>query len=189
MERQSRSPARWSAPGLRALAALALAQVLAVPGAAQDAPEADPADVSSVDAIITALYASISGPMNEPRDRDRFLSLFTADARLIPTGAQAPGGYLAMTPAEYWENAEGVLLSMGFTEAEIGRTTETLGMVTHAFSTYESFREDQGDPDTAFDRGINSIQIIEYGGRFWIMTVMWDSSPGKTIPERYIGNR
>lgn len=189
MERQFR-PRRWCpAPGLRALAGLALALVLAGPSAAQEAPEADPDDVSSVDAIITALYASISGSMNEARDRDRFLSLFTADARLIPTTADAPGGYLAMTPAEYWENAEGALSSMGFTEAEIGRTTENLGMVTHAFSTYESFREDQGQPDTPFDRGINSIQILEHDGRFWIMTVMWDSSPGKTIPARYIGDR
>lgn len=176
-------------PRLRALACLVVALVTASPSAAQVAVEADPADVGSVDAIITALYASISGPMNEARDRNRFLSLFTADARLIPTSADAPGGYLVMTPAQYWANAEGALVSMGFTEAEIGRTTENLGMVTHVFSTYESFREDQGDRDTPFDGGINSIQILEHAGRYWIMTVMWDSTPGKSIPGRYIGNR
>ncbi len=190
MERSARSrpPAHAS---LRpwVFVCLALPVVLAGPGAAQATPEADPADVSSVDGIITALYASISGPMNVPRDRERFLSLFAPDARLIPTTTNAPEGYLSMTPAEYWENAEQALLNMGFTEAEIGRVTENLGMVTHAFSTYESYREDQGDPDTPFDQGINSIQILEHDGRFWIMTVMWDSSPGKSIPERYIGNR
>jgi hypothetical protein len=144
--------------------------------------------VGSVDGIVEALYASISGPRGQPRDRGRFESLFAPDARLIPTSADAPGGYTAMTPAEYWEQAEGPLMSMGFTEAEIGRTTETFGRVTHAFSAYESYREDQGDPDTPFARGINSIQILEAGGRYWIMTVMWDSErPGNPIPDRYIG--
>jgi hypothetical protein len=146
--------------------------------------------VGSVDAIIEALYASISGPLGQPRDRDRFESLFAPDARLIPTSGDAPGGYTAMSPAEYWDQAEGILMSMGFTEAEIGRVTETFGRVTHAFSTYESYREDEGAPDTPFARGINSIQILEAGDRYWIMTVMWDSErPGNPIPGRYVGNR
>ena len=172
-------------------AALLMGAAAVRPAAGQTGtPEPDPADVGSVDAIIAALYDVISGPVGEERDQERFRSLFTPDARLIPTNAQAPDGYVALTPDEYWARSAEQLATIGFTEAEIGRTTETFGLVTHAFSTYESYRGDRGDPDTPFARGINSIQILESGGRFWIMTVMWDSErPGNPIPDRYIGSR
>ena len=46
---------------------------------------ADPADVESIDAIITAAYDVISGPAGKKRDWDRERSLFIPGARLIPT--------------------------------------------------------------------------------------------------------
>jgi len=49
---------------------------------------ADPADVASIDAIITAAYDSISGPPGK-RDWDRERSLFIPGARLIPTAKNA----------------------------------------------------------------------------------------------------
>src|SRR6266576_7356712 len=50
--------------------------------------QANPADVASIDAIITASYDSISGPPGE-RDWSRVRSLFIPGARLIPTTARA----------------------------------------------------------------------------------------------------
>ena len=105
---------------------------------------------------MTALYDVISGPIGQDRDRARFLSLFAEGARLIPTGRnQETGevGFRMMSPEEYWTNSSDLLKRIGFTEDEIGRTTETFGHITHAFSSYASYREDQGDPDTAFSRG------------------------------------
>ena len=64
-------------------------------------PEADPADVESIDAIIAALYDVISGPIGEKRDWDRFRSLFVPDARLIPTGqGQGDGPVVAVAHAD-----------------------------------------------------------------------------------------
>jgi len=171
-----------------AFAALMLLLTAAAPLTAQGQPEADPSDVGSVDAIITALYASISGPVGQERDFDRFRSLFAPDGRLMPTTAQAPDGYLSWTPEEYWQANSAGLAQIGFTEAEIGRTTETFGMVTHAFSTYESYRGDQGNADEPFARGINSIQLVHHNDRYWILSISWDSErPGNMIPDRYIG--
>lgn len=168
-----------------------LAAALLLPAGATS-QEADPADVESVDAVITALYASISGPAGEERDFQRFRSLFTPDGKLIPTapvGPNTPHGYLYWTPEEYWERNAAALTRIGFTEAEIGRTTETFGRVTHVFSTYESYREDQGEPDVPFSRGINSIQLVHADGRYWIVSVFWDSErPDNPIPGRYIGS-
>ena len=49
-------------------------------------PAAAASDVSSIDAIISALYHVISGPAGVKRDWDRFRSLHLPEARLITTG-------------------------------------------------------------------------------------------------------
>lgn len=153
-------------------------------------PVANPADVETIDGIITALYAVISGPIGQVRDADRFRSLFAPEGKLQPTSPQAPNGYLSWTPDEYWSRNADVLSSMGFTEAEIGRRTETFGNITHVFSTYESYRLDQGEPDGPFSRGINSIQIVHHQGRYWILSLVWDSERSDNpIPAKYIGGQ
>jgi hypothetical protein len=170
-----------------ALPAGALLFALVLPGQLR-AQDAAPADVETVDGIIAALYDVISGPMGEERDFDRFKSLFAPDGRLIPTAPNVQNGYLYWTPDEYWSRNAQALSDIGFTEAEIGRVTESFGNVTHVFSTYESYRLDQGEPDGPFARGINSIQLVRANGRYWILTVTWDSErEGNPIPERYIG--
>ena len=51
-------------------------------------PMADPADVESIDAIITAVYEAISGDAGVERDWDRFRTLFLPQARLMPVASQ-----------------------------------------------------------------------------------------------------
>src|SRR5687768_8080006 len=63
------------------------------PAAVVSPPEANPADVGSVDAIVKAVYDVISGPAGKKRDWDRMRSLFITGARLIPTGPRQAGGY------------------------------------------------------------------------------------------------
>jgi hypothetical protein len=158
--------------------------------AGQEAPQpprADPADVGSMDAIVEALYAVISGPVGEARDWDRFRSLFIPEARLIPTGRGAAGNasYRVLAPDDYIQaNGQG-LTSVGFMETEVARTVETFGNVSHVFSTYESKFTRNGEPATA--RGINSIQLFDDGSRWWIVSVFWDSErPDNPIPAKYL---
>jgi len=104
----------------------------------QAAPPADPADVGSPDAILTAVYDVISGAAGETRDWDRFRSLFASGARLIPTGPAQGGGYgfRSWSPQEYAETAGRSLEQNGFFEREIHRTEDRYGPVVQAFSTY-----------------------------------------------------
>ena len=53
------------------------------------ARRANPADVESIDAIVTAAYDGISGPAGKKRDWDRERSLYFPGARLIPTAMKA----------------------------------------------------------------------------------------------------
>ena len=178
---------RWAGQGLLAVLLLA-APTAAQQGEIPEVPEADPADVQTIDGLIEALYGSISGPVGQERDFDRFRSLFAPHGKLVPLTAQSPMGYVYWTPEQYWSQNSQALVQIGFTEAEIGRTVEEFGILTHVFSTYVSYRGDQGDPDTPFARGINSIQLVWHQDRYWIVSISWDSErPGNTIPDRYIG--
>ena len=56
---------------------------VAMPDQPAPAPEADPADVESIESIITAYYDVISGEAGQPRNWDRFHSLFAPEARRI----------------------------------------------------------------------------------------------------------
>jgi hypothetical protein len=169
------------------LAAALITTLHAAPLAAQETPPARPEDVASVDALITGLYDVISGPAGQKRDWDRFLSLFIPGARLIPTGITQQGEvrHRVMTPEEYATTIGPRLEETGFFEREIGRTTERFGAVTHVFSAYDSKRtEADAEP---FSRGINSIQLLHDGERWWVVSVFWDSErPDNPIPERYL---
>jgi hypothetical protein len=166
-------------------AALTLLTLVGTPLGAQ---EADPADVSSIDGIVAAVYDVISGPAGQARDWDRWRSLFMEGARLIPVGRGQDGSvrHRVMTPEEYVAGSGPVLERDGFFEREIGRVQESFGQVAHLFSTYES-RRSPDDPEP-FARGINSFQLFNDGTRWWVVSIMWDSErPGNPIPTRYIG--
>ena len=151
-----------------------------------DWPKANPADVSSVDAVLVALYDVISGPAGHPRDWNRFRSLFIPDARLIPTRHAKSGNdadVVPYTPEQYQERAT-PLLDKGFFEHGIHNTTESFGNIVHVFSTYESRHTKDEKP---FQRGINSIQLLKDGDRYWIVTILWDGeTPATPIPAKYL---
>lgn len=164
----------------------AVAQVTPQP-AASATSAARPADVASIDAILASLYDVISGPAGQKRDWDRFRSLFVPGARLIPTGTPAgqPVTARIWTVEDYIERAGPGLEKNGFFEREIGRSLDAFGRITQVFSTYDSKREPTDA--TPFQRGINSIQLLNDGTRWWLVTVFWDSErPGNPIPEKYL---
>ena len=150
-------------------------------------PTANPDDVSSIDAIMVVLYETISGRAGEERDWDRFRSLFASEARLIPTSPIQDGtGFTAQarTVDDYIEGAAPFFAENGFFESESRRVTEVFENIAHVFSTYESRRTPDGE---VFQRGINSIQLMYDGERWWVMNIMWRGvGPDFEIPVRYL---
>jgi hypothetical protein len=172
---------------------LVLAVTITLSFALQDAPKApgaQPADVKSIDAIIASLYDVISGPAGQKRDWDRMRSLFVPGARLIPTAAGPRDGAIARVQDvdAYIQRASAVFERDGFFEREIARKTDTFGRITHVFSTYES-RHNASDPGP-FARGINSIQLLKDGDRWWVVTIYWDAERADNpIPAQYLPSR
>ena len=151
------------------------------------APRARIEDVSSMDAIVAALYDVISGPAGQKRDWDRFRSLFVPSARLIPTLRQPSGEFGTRTYSVdgYASAVGGSLENSGFFEKEVARQTETFGNIAQLFSTYES-RRGGADPKP-FARGINSIQLMNDGSRWWIVSVYWQAERADNpIPSKYL---
>lgn len=164
----------------------AQAEPAAVEADATARPEAAPADVESIDAIVLAVYDVISGPAGEKRDWDRMRSLFIDGARLIPTGRRqnGEGSHRVMTVEDYITGSGSWLEQNGFFETEVSRKTDRFGNIAQVFTTYESRRTPEAEP---FMRGINSFQLWNDGDRWWVVTIFWESeTPGTPIPEKYL---
>jgi hypothetical protein len=150
-------------------------------------PAANPADVATMDSTVAALYDVISGPAGKKRDWNRFRSLFIPGARLIPTGKRQAGGFgsTVIDPEGYITRSSTLLEEQGFFEKEIARRTETFGNIAHVFSTYEA--RHKADDKEPFMRGINSIQLMNDGKRWWIVTVFWEAErPDNLLPKKYL---
>lgn len=166
----------------------AMVLALATPLAAQSpSPAPRPADVATIDGIITALYASISGGAGVERQWDRFRSLMAPGARLIPTGMRRDSTSVmrVQTPEEYITRNDSALKAGGFFETEIARKMDRYGNIVQLFSTYESRRTER-DP-APFARGINSIQLHNDGKRWWIVSIFWEGeSAMHPLPAEYL---
>jgi len=169
---------------------LASLLLLAMAAGGAFAQQARPADVASVDSIVAALYETISGPAGKARDWDRLRSLFRTDGRMVVHGPARDGGMntRVMTVEDYITRVTPVFAKDGFYESELARTGEQYGQIAHVFSTYEARRAvDEAKP---FMRGINSIQLVNDGQRWWVSQLVWQAEGEKNpLPERYLRSR
>jgi hypothetical protein len=132
-------------------------------------------DVSTLDDILHALYEVLSGPAGQPRDWERYRSLFIDGARLMPVVAVAgekPHVRL-LTVEDYIRRVEPIFAVENFWERETSRQTEIIGRIAHVLSKYESLRNPNGP---AFEHDSNSIQLFYDDTRWWVVSVMWNTS-------------
>lgn len=142
-------------------------------------PPAVQPDWSSVDAIVTALYASVShGPEYEPNWK-RLRALFLPQARIVPPRAAGADGFRVLDPETFEERIRRYIESrrerherLGFTEREIARRESRYGNVCQIFSTYETRWSPHEAPP--FQRGVHSLQLVDDGRRWWIAALVWD---------------
>ena len=157
-------------------------------GMAQTAPR--PSDVESPEAIVLAAYASIAREPGQPFDWDRFRSLFRPDARLIPNTEQRQGSFDVLTAEGFieWIQAftpsPGTANDQGFQEEQVSAEVVRYGDVAHVFSTYQKHF---WGSEEILGRGINSFQLVQNGGRWWIAGIAWDEENGAgPIPAEYL---
>ena len=147
----------------------------------------DSSSVLTLDSTIKNLYSVISGEKDKLRNWKQFKFLFKPDAKLIPSGEDKAENYRVryMSPDDYIKSSGKWLVENGFFEKEIHRKTDTFGNITQVFSTYESFHS-EADVNP-FMRGINSIQLLNDGERWWIINIYWaQETEDRLIPKKYL---
>jgi hypothetical protein len=153
------------------------------PSSESQAPIMSCPSTATLDDLIKAVDAAVSGPAN--KDRTCFRALFLPDARLIPLAQSADGGYKSrILTVDGWIIAVSKRGSEAFYEHQICVKSETYGQMAHLWSTYETRAEPSGKP---LDRGINSIQAV-YDGKQWrVIQIVWQAeTPTNPLPQKYL---
>ena len=167
--------------------AIAMFALLAGAAAGALAQGVKPADTATVDGVVAALYDTISGPAGKERDWSRLRALFRPDGRMIVHGRNKEGVFntRVLTVDDYIARVTPLFAKEGFFESELARRGEQFGQIAHVFSTYES-RHVQGDAKP-FQRGINSIQLVNDGQRWWVQSLVWQAeTDANPLPDRYL---
>jgi len=163
------------------------------PQTAKRREAAIPPDAVSVDAIVSALYGSVSHPSDAPPDFDRLRRIFLYVGMLVPPKTPEAADFTVMDVDQFSERYEKSVAArkakgeppLGFFEREVSRRADCFGNICQIFSTYES-RHAPSDP-TPFQRGINSIQLLRDGNRWWIASVVWDAERSDNpVPAQYL---
>ncbi|HEY1253093.1 MAG TPA: hypothetical protein VGH97_18070 [Thermoanaerobaculia bacterium] len=175
----------------RIATAFGLALLLAASLAAQGKPGAaapGAADAASIDSILAALYGSVShGPDAEP-DWNRLRAITLPVGMFIPPKKPSEDIFTVLDVDAFQERVRKGAAAMkakgestAFNEREVSRHTDCFGNVCQIFSTYEARRA--ASDEKPFVRGINSIQLLKDGSRWWIASVVWDTErEGNPIP-------
>jgi hypothetical protein len=170
------------------LAFLALA---ALPAATWSQAAAKPSDVGTPDAVVRALYETVSRAPGQPFQWDRMRSLFLPGALMIPNTEQTRGTFTTHTVESFiswidqgWRTVIGTPNDRGFAESHVAGITEQYGDIAHVMSTYQKHR---WNDTTVLGRGINSIQMVKKDGRWWVTSIIWDEENGAgPIPPKYL---
>ncbi|TXI95610.1 MAG: hypothetical protein E6Q34_02735 [Burkholderiaceae bacterium] len=151
-------------------------------------PAAKMSDVQSIDGIMAALYEVISGGIGEQRNWNRMRSLFIPEARIMaifPKKDSKDFGLRILSVSDYIANSGPRLMEVGFREKELARKTEQWGELLHVMSSYETVEE----KDNVKRRGINSLQLMHDGTRWWIISLLFEAErPQLTLPEHFTQN-
>lgn len=143
--------------------------------------------VASIDQTIDTYYDVLSEDKAVERNWKLFKFLFTKEAQLIPSTKNKDGVYVwrYMSPETYIKSSGRWMYEHGFIEKEINRKVEVFGPIAHVFSTYEAYHS-KADTEP-FMRGINSIQLLNDGERWWIVNVYWTlETEHNRIPAEYL---
>lgn len=144
-------------------------------------PDANPEDVSSVEAVIKAFDDVLTFAPNEyAYDDKRFLSLFLPTASIT---SPEPWN-LTINPAQWADFFKGAMKEMGlfdkgFGESNIIKKVLTIGNVSSVYTYYTL--HSPATSTESFGCGVNMFHIVNLDGRFAIASLIWEDE-SETAP-------
>lgn len=156
------------------------------PGAKAEETGQVPEDLRSPDALLKALYESLTFLEGGRPDLDRFAGLFASPAS--PCVRVTPGAVLATDLEGFLKNFGDRVCSGGiksFREEEVSRRLTAYGNIIQAISVYRKTVNSSNPGD--FVRGVNALQLFRIEGRWRIAGLIWqDETEGFPIPEKFL---
>jgi hypothetical protein len=138
--------------------------------------------MNDLDSVIAEMYDAVSFEPGTRPDWSRQDAIFAPGARVVRVNDQ---GVFEFDLDSYRQNFEAMIDSgelPSFWEAEIWRETRLFGDVAQVLSAYEARRKRGGE---LLHRGVNSIQLFQRDGRWWISAMIWRRDGDQVrIPER-----
>lgn len=165
-----------------------------VPRKYMPAPEPDPADVATIDALIDASYATLQREPGKWFPTDRYHSLRLRSSIQVPNAEQSGGRIAPRTVDDHVTGIESIPRNYpdylggpndrGFAEDEIHRSVQRYGDVAHVQSTYE--KRHHGSEEV-IGRGVNFYTLVFDGTRWWMTGAAWDEEAGAgPIPPEFL---
>lgn len=169
---------------------LLLAAALSLAGASAAIAQAP--DYSTVNGIMTELYASVTRAPGKPFEWDRLRAIMLPGGVMLPQRRQTQGTSKIMSVDDFitwidtgWKPIIGTDRDRGFFERQTNLVVEEYGDIAHAFTTYE---KGPYEPRQIQARGINSVQLVKRDGRWYILSITWDEeNSGGPLPPKYRG--
>jgi hypothetical protein len=131
----------------------------------------------SIDQVVAEMYEMVSFEPGQRPDWSRQSEIFAPWARLVRVNDE---GVFDFDIDSFRLNFEAMIDSgvlPSFWEGEIWRETHRFGEVAHVLSAYETRQTRDG---AQLNRGVNSIQLFERDGRWWISAMIWRRE-GRTV--------
>lgn len=162
-----------------------------LPASAQYTPAQE--EVATPEALLATLYDTFQRRPGEHINWERFASLFVPGARMVPNVEQTDGKFRVMSVQEFSQWIEGIFAEHspigssrdhGLAEEEVHSEMERYGDIVQVMSTYERHAWNSEKVD---GRGVNGITMVRNGGRWWIVSIVWDEESGAgPVPPRYM---
>jgi hypothetical protein len=147
---------------------------------------AGPEDWESPEAIVHALYETISADAGAERDWDRYRALFLDGARLsLAMDSSIGSGIMVMDSEELITQTESAYAATGFHEIPLVTKVDQHGLLASVMSSFEiRLRTSDKEP---LMRGLNHFQLLNDGERWWIVSnVGTVETPTSPLPEGFL---
>lgn len=157
------------------------AQACAAPAPKPKAGPSVPADRASPKAVVDAVFQSVSGPADVPRDYNRLRALAAPDARFVMVTRSPRGPIVQSMDFDGFVQAfTGLTAGRAYYESELSRKSEGYGDLMTVNSRYEA-HIGIGNPPVA--RGLHAWQLVHLRDGWKIQTLLWEEEPaGDALP-------
>ncbi len=151
-----------------------------------------PAGAETIEDVMTELYASVTREPGKPFAWERLRAVMLPTGIMIPQARQRGGKLETMNVEQFinwidtgWKPIIGTDKDRGFFEKQLHLSVQQYGNVANAFTTYE---KGPYEPRGVQGRGINAVQMVRHGGRWYIASITWDEeNTAGPLPSEYAG--